>query len=154
MLKRIAYWLSAAGISLVLTSAHAAVFEVSDGLVGSGTQFKSYAFTINSIGTYQATLGDYGFPEAFTSLKLGIAKTAGPMVGSISNPGSFFFEASTPGSYTALLFGKPSAEGGSYSITVAAVPEPEVWAMMLIGAGLIGYQARRKAKAGPTKIVA
>jgi hypothetical protein len=25
-----------------------------------------------------------------------------------------------------------------------AVPEPEEWAMMLIGAGLVGFQVRRK----------
>jgi hypothetical protein len=38
--------------------------------------------------------------------------------------------------------------GGLYSgaITAAVVPEPEVWAMMLIGAGLVGFQLRRKAK--------
>lgn len=155
MLKRARKWLLAAGVGLLVTSAtHAAVLEVSDGLVGSGTQFKSYAFTISSTGPYQATLGDYRFPIAFTSLALGITKTAGDFKGSISSPGSFFFNADTTGSYTALLFGQPTAAGGSFSISVSAVPEPEVWAMMLIGAGLIGYQVRRKSKTGPVKIVA
>jgi hypothetical protein len=155
MLRRIGKWFLAASIGLLfLTSAaHAAVLEVSDGLVGTGAQFKSYAFTIGTTGFYQATLADYGFPEAFTSLKLGIAQTAGPLVGQISNVGSFIFNATTTGSYTALLFGTPTAEGGSYSIKVAAVPEPEVWAMMLIGVGLIGYQVRRKSKGGPVRIV-
>lgn len=31
-------------------------------------------------------------------------------------------------------------------IDVTPIPEPEVWAMMLIGAGLVGFQLRRKAK--------
>jgi hypothetical protein len=31
--------------------------------------------------------------------------------------------------------------------TVVAVPEPEEWAMMMVGVGLIGYQIRRKQRA-------
>jgi len=31
-------------------------------------------------------------------------------------------------------------------VNVSPVPEPEVWAMMLIGAGLVGFQLRRKSK--------
>jgi len=31
--------------------------------------------------------------------------------------------------------------------TVAAVPEPEEWAMMMVGVGLVGYQIRRKQRA-------
>ncbi len=34
----------------------------------------------------------------------------------------------------------------SSQLTVAAVPEPEEWAMMLVGAGLVSYQVRRKQK--------
>jgi predicted secreted protein len=31
--------------------------------------------------------------------------------------------------------------------TITAVPEPEEWAMMLVGSGLISWQLRRRAKA-------
>jgi len=38
--------------------------------------------------------------------------------------------------------------GGLYSgaISVSPVPEPEVWAMMLIGAGLVGFRLRNRSK--------
>jgi hypothetical protein len=37
---------------------------------------------------------------------------------------------------------------GAYgvSLEVAAVPEPEEWAMLLVGSGLVGFQVRRKQK--------
>jgi hypothetical protein len=38
--------------------------------------------------------------------------------------------------------------GGLYSgaISVTPVPEPEVWAMMLVGAGLVGFRLRNRSK--------
>ncbi|MEI7870251.1 MAG: PEPxxWA-CTERM sorting domain-containing protein [Candidatus Methylumidiphilus sp.] len=44
------------------------------------------------------------------------------------------------GSYGNMNDGRP------ISLTVAAVPEPEEWAMMLLGFGLVGYQVKRKQK--------
>jgi len=43
--------------------------------------------------------------------------------------------------------------GGLYNgaISVSPVPEPETWAMMLIGAGLVGFQLRRRAKQSATQ---
>ena len=34
--------------------------------------------------------------------------------------------------------------GGFYSVAIAAVPEPETYAMLLVGLGLIGFAARRR----------
>lgn len=39
---------------------------------------------------------------------------------------------------------------GTRSVTPSAVPEPETWAMMLAGFGLIGFAARRRAKPAVT----
>ena len=33
---------------------------------------------------------------------------------------------------------------GSALVTIGAVPEPEDWAMLLVGAGLVGFQVKRK----------
>ena len=163
MFKRTGRWLVVASIALFLSaSAHSAVLVVSDTMVGSGLQSKSYSFNISTTGTYQATLVDYDFPATFAAMLLGISRTGGPFLGSINHAGSFNFNATQVGSYTALFFGAPgpfsigsfTAYASSYGITVAAIPEPEVWAMMLIGAGLIGYQVRRKSRAGPVKVVA
>ena len=163
MFKQAGKWLVGASIGLFFSvSAHAVVFQVTGTMVGPGLQTTTYAFNIPSIGTYQASLIDNGFPAPFQAMLLGISQAGGSLLGSISHAGSFNFEATQSGPYTALFFGAPgpftigtfTGNGSSYGITVTAVPEPEVWAMMLIGVGLIGYQLRRKSKAGPVKIAA
>ena len=42
----------------------------------------------------------------------------------------------------------PGSLGGLYSgaISVTPVPEPEVWAMMLVGVGLVGFRLRNRSK--------
>jgi hypothetical protein len=52
----------------------------------------------------------------------------------------------TAGSYRWVVTGKAGRQGGFWSgqMSVAAVPEADVWMMLLIGAGLVGYQLRRK----------
>ncbi len=47
--------------------------------------------------------------------------------------------------YTVIL-GDNGGAGGAYTVTVAAVPEPESYAMMLVGFGLVRWQIRRKTK--------
>ena len=46
---------------------------------------------------------------------------------------------------TGTVTGSNGTFGSQFTVT--AVPEPEEWAMMLLGAGLVGYQVRRKQKA-------
>lgn len=56
---------------------------------------------------------------------------------------------------TSNYFGDPSLAGGDrvglgkvrFDVAVAAVPEPETWAMMLAGMGFIGFTMRRRSKA-------
>jgi hypothetical protein len=62
---------------------------------------------------------------------------------------SFLFGAAPPGSMYLKISGVTNGTaGGLYNgaISVSAIPEAEVWAMMLVGAGLVGFQLRRKAK--------
>ena len=42
------------------------------------------------------------------------------------------------------LGSNPTGNNWSASLSTAPVPEPEEWAMMLVGTGLVGYQVRRK----------
>ena len=47
-----------------------------------------------------------------------------------------------------VLAGTAAGKGNySLSLSTAPIPEPEEWAMMLVGAGLVGFQVRRKQKA-------
>ena len=51
--------------------------------------------------------------------------------------------------YSINVKGTVLAGKGNYglSLSTAPVPEPEEWAMMLVGAGMVGFQVRRKQKA-------
>jgi len=51
-------------------------------------------------------------------------------------------------SVTGSVLASTAAGKGNYSLSLstAPVPEPEEWAMMLVGAGLVSYQVRRKQK--------
>ena len=125
------------------------VLEVTDTLSAS-TLSASHLFNISTPGSYIATLIDNEIFTPFVELGLGVAKTGGATLGSILSPGSFTFDATSTGSFTAIVGGVVGAGPipvGTYSVSIAAVPEAETWAMMLVGMGLIGWQLRRKAKA-------
>ena len=125
------------------------VLEVTGTFAGAGVvNSTSYQFDIDVAGPYLATLIDNGIFVAFDTLAFGVTETGGATVGSSSTPGTFTFDA-TPGSYTALvagIVGSGTLPVGTYGLTVSLVPEPETWAMMLVGVGLVGWQLRRKVK--------
>jgi hypothetical protein len=153
-LMKLRSWLSCTLVALVTSLAFTGaarastpVLEVTDFFVGGGPQMASFNFVIDTPGPYTASLFDLGFPSSFANLQLGIAKTGGASQGSISAPGSFSFMASALGSYTALVFGIPTGGASSYSVNVSLVPEPETWAMMIAGLGLIGFKLWRRLKA-------
>lgn len=162
---------AAAGAALILAfaaPAKADLLAVTDTFIYNGTPALSvmdYVFNVASATPAVATLFDNTISsQRFLFLQLTIARVGdGTMgittqAGSGPNPTSFSFTAA-PGSYKATVLGVPGAlnipnlpaglsfGAGTYGVTVAAVPEPEVWAMMLVGAGLVGYQLRRKARA-------
>jgi hypothetical protein len=124
------------------------VFDVSDTLTGGSLQSKIYEFFIPTAGAYTGTLTDQGAPPpTFELLALGIAKTPNVLGGTIG-PGTFTFNADSAGTYTAYLFGKPASDlGGSFGISISAVPEVETWVMLLVGMGLVAYQLRRRSRA-------
>lgn len=130
--------------------ANVPIYETT-GTVNSQSSFvaNAYGFQLDGPGWYQATLTDYGNPQTFEALTLNILSgfsTTGLSLGGISGPGTFSFLANSAGVYTALLFGIPGGANGGGSFSVSVVPEVETWVMLLIGAGLIGYQLRRKNK--------
>ncbi|MGQ9860461.1 MAG: FxDxF family PEP-CTERM protein [Thiobacillaceae bacterium] len=134
------------------TSAHAydPVLEWTGNMSSTGAL--SMGFTIDQPGlTHVATLVDNGFLADFDFLALGVFKTGDGSMGSLIGPGSFSFTPTVPGSYTAVVFGDPGSFGpftySTFGVTITPVPEPETWAMLLAGLGLVGLQLRRKMKA-------
>lgn len=57
------------------------------------------------------------------------------------------FSASAGSLFRGVISGTASGtSGGNYTFAVAAIPEPETWAMLAIGAALTGFQLCRKGK--------
>jgi hypothetical protein len=76
-----------------------------------------------------------------------------PQVGALI-PNSFFIGSLAPGAYELRISGVSNGSSGSDTYSgllrvagpVAPIPEPEIWAMMLVGAGLIGMRLRKKSR--------
>jgi hypothetical protein len=134
-------------------------------LTVGGTSFSVTAGSNpGSVGDYIVVLADpstgYGgyVPELAANVGTGVFV---PVYGTttpaldISNPSATVFSI-YKGSYASsltfstvggnLTLAYDNVVGVNTSIT-AAVPEPEEWAMMLVGSGLISWQLRRRAKA-------
>lgn len=126
------------------------VFETVGTMIG-GPQFTSYSFEIASTGNdYSASLLDYAFPtDSFDFLTMAISRGA-EIYGSVQGSGSFTFSPVETGTYTALVFGVPGGaySAGSYGITISAevspVPEPQTWAFLLTGLGLMWMRVRQR----------
>ncbi len=114
----------------------------------SSTPFYIPVDTTSSDNFYRATLTDFENPAAFDLLGLDVTTSTTSMGAAlITGDGQKFFDFdATPGVYYANLFGVAGGELdlGLYGVQIAMVPEMEVWAMMLAGMGLIGYQLRRQ----------
>jgi hypothetical protein len=158
---------SIAFLLFTVTGANATTYDL--GTLSSGTtsfsagslgsQFTNdYRFFLTTISDIYATVSGIGLSNL--SMNLFRETTVGKK-GKITNVfvtrgTTFSFANLAAGQYFLEIKGGPGNMRipGSYSgsLTIAAVPEPEVWAMMLIGVGLVGCQMRRKLRAGPVKI--
>lgn len=99
----------------------------------------------NSVGN--TTLNIFN-PTADNILLVGLWNTdTGKSVSSIDyTPETFGFSDLVAGNYQMNFTARPTIAGFQYTVnlTTTAVPEPEAYAMMLAGLGLIGFAARRK----------
>lgn len=113
---------------------------------GSGLVFQDiYNFTVSPGATMVSeALFNNALPGFLNTSSLSMqlfdsANTA--LTGSVMS----FSGPLSAGSYYAKVSGMNSGSvGGGYVFSAAAVPEAETWAMMLVGAGLVGFQLRRR----------
>lgn len=88
---------------------------------------------------------DYSLPAVtFTGIKLGTATTT------LGTNGTFSFTNLVQGLYVLKATGAVVGGGTNWiaaQYTISPVPEPETFAMLLAGLGLIGSIARRRTKA-------
>lgn len=114
---------------------------LSTGVPEAGTT-KVNSFSIAQAGTYTVKLADFVFPESFQAIGLSITSFVDDQLslGSIVGPGSFNFNASSPGTYYASVFGQAGSTFGLglYGVQVtefgpAAVPLPSAVLFLLSG---------------------
>ena len=117
-------------------------------IAGPGISSVTYEFDVALAGLYSATLTDNEFLVPFGLLAAGITKTGGPLVGSITHPGTFNLGYLNPGSYSAVVFGQPESApyASIFGINVSMIPEPQVWVMLGIGLALVTWQRMRRTR--------
>jgi hypothetical protein len=131
--------------------AAATVYATTQTIATPGVTALNTPFTIDTAGLYVASLFDLDIGVPFSFIEFGVSAAGGGTLGSvISGSGSTNFTA-IPGNYFANIVAVPGILPGpsgfvasTFSANVTLVPEPETWAMMLIGVGLVGWQLRRK----------
>jgi hypothetical protein len=83
----------------------------------------------SGIGAYSVTLYDSTFA----------------LIGSDSSPGTFSFTGLAAGDYFLTYAGVGAGSYGG-TLEVTPVPEPETYALMLAGLGMIGFMAARRSR--------
>jgi hypothetical protein len=88
----------------------------------------------NSPGNTTDTTGYGGLNSYFTNITNGFSTGTVNFIGGLKNGGTLFFSLET------------AAQGGNGNITgvSSSVPEPETYAMLLVGLGLVGFVATRR----------
>jgi hypothetical protein len=145
--------------SLSNAIASTTVLDVNGTLKGL-LNLQSYTFDVPTNGTYDATFTDS--TSRFSGALFGIYDKIGGVwksVGGTVNSGSFTFTGNDTLLYKAVVLdgGFPGSKltyniditsvGGSTGGITTPVPEPDTWAIMLLGIGFLVYQMRpRKAQ--------
>ena len=117
-----------------------------------GSMLDTFGLTVNlfmdngsNVGVWDPLDIHYAFIGAGSSIF-----NTGPLMAS-----NYFFQVVGNASGTGFnLDGAPGLEYGAYffQASAAPVPEPETWAMLLAGLGLVGLQLRRRNNAGKIAI--
>ncbi|WP_296509965.1 FxDxF family PEP-CTERM protein [Rhodoferax sp.] len=120
----------------------------------AGSFEDTYTFTLP--GSFSGVAGSYiGFDFAGTGLATSFSFGSGasstptvslPLNGTLSGVDVASYSTTLPLTPGASYWFKLSGTGdlGSYTVTLAPVPEPETYALLLAGLGLMGVIARRR----------
>ena len=104
-----------------------------------------YSFTIAGPGTVFGNIFSLGYATAAVTL----INSANATIASDFTPSSFSFGGLTAGSYKLSFLGigstpLTSSYGGAVGAITTPVPEPETYALMLAGLGVVGFMASRR----------
>ena len=127
--------------------------------VGSSEVFVSKINFNGSTLQYSTYIGgnsqDFSAAIAIETVTVGCASTTTAANGCAVIAGQTFSSLSK-GNYEFLITGTGLSHGGSYfnAFAVSAVPEVDTWVMLVIGAGLVGFQLRRKHQSLSSRAIA
>ncbi len=161
--------MAALGVAGIVTQAHATIITVpftTSWSSGTDTPIdingvQEFAYNSKQVvpGYYEATFGTVGSGEIATTFNAGTPSFDSSLTYQNAAPASVSKDGALQGTgYVNLLFetggqtdygyASFNSAGDLTSITyeTTAVPEPSTWAMLIAGAGLIGFAARRRAK--------
>ena len=153
--------LSAAALVAMSASSFAGTFTTSFDSEGFASIFKTYSkstggsfndtwnFTGAAAGTYQVDGSISGSGLSFSSISMGGTPWTLVSNGTVTNFAELVnWVGSAPASLTIVGI-KSATSSSSYSgvVTVTPVPEPETYAMLLAGLGVMGAIARRRKQA-------
>ncbi|URI10332.1 FxDxF family PEP-CTERM protein [Aquincola tertiaricarbonis] len=105
-------------------------------------------FTLTGLSDVSVTVGSTGLSNAVFSLYMG-----GSLLESTDITGKTVvvapYTSLAAGAYSFVVSGTVNSKPGVYNLNanVAAVPEPETYALMLAGLGAVGFMARRRKSA-------
>jgi hypothetical protein len=153
MFKQAETFFSAAMAVLMYScSASAAIFEMQHTSLGASTPASLHPLGSGMKDPYQTVSIDQAGKLLFPSLKAGIARSEDLLWVAIGEAGLFRLQASPPNGDAALYLFKAErvlVQNTGHGAARHAPKEstaPEIWAVILIGAGLIWSQLRRKTR--------
>jgi PEP-CTERM motif len=150
----------------VLAAASASAFAVGPGSLGTidnmpvtlsnivpmGIFQDVYSFTIANPGDLSGSITAINFGGYnIAGLTVNLQDSTFAIIGSDNSPSSFTFSGLAAGNYALNVLGfADGSAGGFYAggAIATTVPEPETYALMLAGLGIVGFVAARRRSQG------
>jgi hypothetical protein len=145
-----AAWMGSAQATTDLGILSPSVQQETEFYAAGSTFADIYSFTVGAEyqTVYASAVGTSAEQTSTSNLMLTVYSTDGSVIGQASSSNGSMIDLSgalLSGAYSLTVSGIADGSlGGGYQLSVAAVPEPAEWAMLLAGLAVLGFIAKRK----------